>query len=186
MRRLSRTAPLEMMRLISNVSVSSQKKEEKKKPFFLKHALVNMHVFVHILQKPSVNTKLYLKISTSYIFNLEENVVIKRKRKKMATVPWKPLVTLQICAKFLLLLSAFNLTFGDYCIYHRFNVWLETSKRAVINFILFFTCAKCANFKWGLTGKEFQNNTTFFKLKKTKKTFTDLNEAQTHYNRWIR
>lgn len=71
-----------MMRLISNVNVSSQKKDEKKKTFFLNHALVNMHVFVHILQKPSVNTKLYLKISTSYIFNLEENVVIKRKRKK--------------------------------------------------------------------------------------------------------
>lgn len=68
-----------MMRLISNVNVSSQKKE-KKKTFFLNHALVNMHVFVHILQKPSVNTKLYLKISTSYIFNLEENVVIKRKK----------------------------------------------------------------------------------------------------------
>lgn len=85
----------------------------------------------------------------------------------MATVPLKHLVNLQIKVKFLLLLSAFNLAFGDYCIYHRFSVWLETSKRAVINFILFYTCTKCANFYWGLTGKEFQNNTTFC-LKKTK------------------
>lgn len=46
-----------------------------------------MHVFMHILQKPSVNTKFHLKTSTSYIFNLEENVVIKKKKIKMATVP---------------------------------------------------------------------------------------------------
>lgn len=84
-----------------------------------------MHVFMRILQKPSVNTKFHLKIATSYIFNLEENVVKKKrkeKQKQMATVPLKHLVSLQICAKFLLLLSAFNLAFGDYCIYHRFSV----------------------------------------------------------------
>lgn len=139
MRRLSRNIRNDAADIKCERERPKERWEEKN--VFLNHALVNMHVFVHILQKPSVNTKLYLKISTSYIFNLEENVVIKRKRKrkKMATVPWKPLVTPQICAKFLLLLSAFKLTFGDYCIYHRFNVWLETSKRAVINFI-FYMC----------------------------------------------
>lgn len=74
-----------MMRLISNVSVSSQKKDEKKKKIVKnktkQHALVNMHVFMRILQKPSVNTKFHLKIVTSYIFNLEENVVKKKEKK---------------------------------------------------------------------------------------------------------
>lgn len=75
---------MEMMRLISNVSVSSQKKDEKKKKT---HALVNMHVFMRILQKPSVNTKFHLKIATSYIFNLEENVVKKNNKKNKKKWP---------------------------------------------------------------------------------------------------
>lgn len=118
---------------------AAKRKMRRKKRFFKTCSGEHACVRAHTTETKCKHKVIFENINLIH-FNLEENVVIKR--KKMATVPWKPLVTLQICAKFLLLLSAFKLTFGDYCIYHRFNVWLETSKRAVINFI-FYMCKVC-------------------------------------------